>query len=185
MIKSLGPSAVFGGPGGAAGPLDANGQIPASQIPAPNRVLAAFKPIITNRSSTTVLAADPHLTFAGVTAGTYEIEAFIAADAGSATPDIACGFSISQPPTSDSWVLGLASQEATTLNISQLHQVAVSPAGLAYQLTLADMTGIHFRGFVTVQLTSTIAFAWAQATSDLASTNVQRGSWMSLRRLGA
>lgn len=183
MLKSIGP--ISGGVGGAAGPLDANGQIPANQIPDPNRVFAAFKPIITNRSSTTVLTADPDLSIANVAPGTYILEAFIAADAGSATPDISCGFSITQPPTSDSWVVGLAAQEATTLNITQMHQVAVAPTGLAYQLTLADMTGVNFKGFVTVQLTSTIAFAWAQAVSDPASTNVQRGSWMTLRRLGA
>lgn len=183
MLKSFG--LATGGVGGGAGPLDANGQIPASQIPDPNRIFAAFKPLITNRANTTVLTADPHLSIANVAAGTYVLEAFVAADAGSATPDISCGFGCSNAPASDSWVVGLAAQEATTLNLTQMHQVAVAPVGLAYQLTLADMTGINFKGFVTVPSTSTIAFFWAQAVSDAQSTNVQRGSWMTLRRLGA
>jgi hypothetical protein len=184
VIKSLGGS-VIGVAGGGAGPLDANGQIPSSQIPAPNRILAAYKTVITSRVSITALADDPELTIANVVAGTYEIEAFVAANAANNTPGLSAGFSVSDTPVSSSYVLGLAGQQATTLNITQVHVPAIVPAGLAYTLTNANITGIHFRGFVTLDDTVTIAFAWAQAVSDPGFTAVFRGSWLMLRRLGS
>lgn len=183
MIKSLGQ--VAGGAGGAAGPLDANGQIPASQIPDPNRIFAAYKPIITNRSNTTVLADDPHLVIPGVVPGTYAIEAFIGADAGNSTPGISVGFRVSEDTPSICYVLGLAGQQATTLNITQVHIPSDVPAGLGYALTSANDTAVHFSGCLTIDATSTVALQWAQTVADAQSTNVFRGSWMTLRRLGA
>lgn len=106
MIKSLG--SMVGVAGGGAGPLDANGQLPSSQIPEPTRILAAYKTVITSRVSTTTLADDPELSIADVVAGTYEVEAFIAANAGNNTPGLSAGFSVSDTPVSSSYVLGLA-----------------------------------------------------------------------------
>lgn len=182
-IKS--PGSIVGGAGGAAGPLDGNGQIPASQIPEPNRVFAVYKPFITNRSSTTVLADDPHLVIPGVVPGTYVIEAFIGADAGNSTPGISVGFRVSEDTPSICYVLGLAGQQATTLNITQVHIPSDAPVGLGYALTSANDTAIHFSGLITVDATSTVALQWAQSVSDVQSTNVFRGSWLTLRRLGA
>jgi hypothetical protein len=183
MLKSIG--AQIGGAGGGAGPLDSNGQIPASQIPEPIAILAAYKPSITNRSNTTVLADDPNLIFTNVPAGTYALEALIGADAGSSTPDISVGFRVSTGTTSICYVLGLAGQQATTLNITQVHIPDDTPTGLAYELTSANDTAIHFSGLLTIPSVADVALQWAQNVADAQSTNVFRGSWMTLRRLGA
>lgn len=193
MLKSLGasiggiggiPESEKGAPNGVA-TLDGNGQIPADQIADPNRLFAVYKPFITNRSSTIVLADDPHLVIPGVVPGTYIIEAFLGADAGNNTPGISVGFRVSEDTPSICYVLGLAGQQATTLNITQVHIPSDTPVGLGYALTTANDTAIHFSGLITVDVTSTVALQWAQSVSDAQSTNVFRGSWMSLRRLGA
>lgn len=162
--------------------LDAQGDLPA--VPS---ILTKFKPADTSRSSTIVLADDPHLSGWVLAANTfYSVEGYLEFSASSVTPDVQWGFQQSQVVqdsgfTYSGTVYGLGSP--STLFSGGQFMITDT---IADTLEAASTLGVHIRGFVLTHasLATTVDFQWAQYVSDAAASVAHRGSWIRFTPLG-
>ena len=146
-----------------------------------------YKSSTTSRTSTTTLAADPHLTFSMAANSIYAVEMSALLSTASATPGIKWRYTIT----------GAASQAAA---IFTEHNGTLGNAPLAMTIsnrletgdtgTTNTMTGtiwghIRFRGQIQTNASSasTFNFEWAQNSSSVDASNVWVGSWMRYARL--
>ena len=142
-----------------------------------------FKTSDTARSSTTTLANDPALVFTVDAAGTYVAEFTVFAEAPS-TPDIKIAL-IGPSATGQayvSWTQNTAGQTAAT----EMDDFAASATYLA-SITIAS-TG--FKSSITIRARfvvggsgGTVAFQWAQDTSNATASTVYAGSNLRYRKV--
>jgi hypothetical protein len=154
--------------------------IPARNIAEKKQTI--IKPVSTSRSSTTTLAADPHLTISLLPAHSYSIEINVVATTATTTPGIKFRHNVTQTP-----------QQA--ISHTRYHSAAVSAPGTATVIerintgnpgeTLICTGGYYISVKMTLwilshaTLSSTFNFEWSQNTSSGDITAVALGSSLS------
>lgn len=136
---------------------------------------SANKQATTTRSSTTVLADDPDLTFALPSTGWYSIEAYLRVTSASATPDLKHAFAYTGTITSGGYMFTGADNGAGT---SSKDNVGIITTATIVDCDGTDANGITLKGYIEVSTTGTLSWQWAQNVSDATSIQVQTGSWM-------
>ena len=133
------------------------------------------KPSDTSRSTTTSLAADPHLAFTATSGAVYEWEAVVVYVAATATPDLKITFA----------------EDGTTRGI--FHEYGLSSADFGQTVAIGESTSFSTtagtastnRGLIMkgayVGGGGTAAIYWAQNTSDSNATTVKAGSVLRYR----
>jgi len=130
-----------------------------------------------NKQSDTTVAADNELTFGTVSTGKYEVE-----------------FNIRVYNNSSGgidWNLGGTATVASERAVgSSFAAVATTYAVLSSPTTGEDIAGwandtriLNTRHYINVTASGTLAFEWAQSTSDATGTSLLAGSYMKLTRL--
>jgi hypothetical protein len=132
-----------------------------------------FKEEDTARDTTIVSTADPELTAGLLGSSLYGIEGEIKI----ASSDVqGFRFTIDGPL--------IASWEWSTTDAGGVHNTGLGAKGVDQVFTETDASQtIRFGGMCKTTVAATLAFAWAQETSDAGSTSVLQGSWMRITRL--
>ncbi|MFJ4808483.1 hypothetical protein [Streptomyces longwoodensis] len=147
------------------------------------RTVTAVKPSSTSRTSTTAIAADPHLSI-NVVPGTYQVDAFLLYD-GDPTADLKLGWFAPASTTGGWWPGGSDSSnttQAATARWGGLTDFSVSTLPVA---CIGSGTVVTCRpvGTATVTGTGQISLAWAQNASSATATVIRANSWLQLRRI--
>ncbi|WP_405964856.1 hypothetical protein OG713_34975 [Streptomyces sp. NBC_00723] len=137
----------------------------------------------TSRTSTTTLAADPHLSI-NVVAGTYQVDAFLLYDGDNAA-DLKLGWFAPASTTGGWWPGGSDSSnttQAATTRWGGLTDFSVSTLPVA---CIGSGTVVTCRpvGTAVVTTSGQISLAWAQNATSATATVVRQHSWLSLRRI--
>ncbi|MGW4919568.1 hypothetical protein ACWEPO_25110 [Streptomyces albidoflavus] len=148
------------------------------------------KPAATDRSSTTTVAADPHLSLPlGVGVWLVEAHLFVGGAAGLmvtqwAVPSGATGLKGVQGPAST------AAGDAAPQNAGDGILGRFGSHGFATSVTygrrnvFSNLLYAVETGTVTVTTPGACAIAWAQSTSSTTATRMGQGSWMRATRIG-
>lgn len=138
----------------------------------------AMKQSDTSRASTTTLTADPDLSFAVPSAGSYKLEGYLNYEGG----------------TGGSSDLQIEMNSIGTLRYDLIYQgsggsnnVAVTVQGGSAVSLRTNGAGVLcaalIRGSVITPSSGTTSLSWAQNTSSATATIIHAGSWLSLRRV--
>ena len=146
-------------------------------------VAAVRKSSSTSRSSTTTLAADPHLTMT-LPAGTYLMDAFLMYDGDSAA-DLKLGWTAPASTTGAWWPGGADSGIAALASSPRwgaLSDITTStlPVGALGAGTILACRPV---GTVITTTSGTFALMWAQQASSATATILRGQSWLQMRRI--
>jgi hypothetical protein len=160
-----------------ADPVNAqNTAIPASMVVAAD----------TSRASTTALAADPYLTYAIPTAGTYAVvlDLSVYTSSDGATPGIKyqINFSGSVNASAGNAFAATGAMDGGSLTITQSAFSLDGTIAAPLSATLNNM--MRIAGTIQVISPGTLALLWAQNVSSANATTVLQGSSMTVTRLG-
>ncbi|MEU6294815.1 hypothetical protein [Streptomyces erythrochromogenes] len=136
----------------------------------------------TGRTSTTTLAADPHLALSVAANATYTIDGFIDYDgafgAGGLKVDFTLPLSANMRWTLHGNVVADTTQKAQTNTTDHTGSLTVGTYGTGGLHTHARLAG-----HLTTVNAGTMALRWAQSSSNGTATTVYAKSWMRLRRV--
>lgn len=155
--------------------------ITTKNIPVYSQVQTAVKTGNTDRSSTTVLADDPHLTVPLEASTRYQVDAFLLYEGittGTQGIKIALGYSGS---TVTGTILAADhSGNGTPVMLGPYSGTTQFTVG-----TISTSTGEYARitGVFSTNTAGTLAVQWAQSTSDPNATRMQTGSWIRLTKM--
>lgn len=161
--------------------IDSTGAFSTSAIGAR---LFAYKTADTARASTTVLAADPHLTVTAVANAVYRVSAMLAFT-GDPAGDIS--FQLSGP-AGFATALNITTQNsAATATIGQVVTDLQGTAGLGATITAGTIAGAALTATITGLLTTSgtpgaVFINWAQGSSNVTATTMKLNSHISLIR---
>jgi hypothetical protein len=186
---TIGPGVQAGAPTGGdkgAGTINATGLFVngTAVSTGATATLVAVKAAVTARSLTTTPANDPDLTIAIPGAGTYAIEAFISHYNATPSFGISCNLNYSGTYTANSSLVDYATNGVPTA-ATNLIASAVATSQLAGNTGSA--LGIFAPLLITATLVATgagtVAFSWAQSSSNASATNVGAGSYMTATKI--
>lgn len=144
--------------------------------------LTVVKSANTARTSTTTLAADPHLALSVAASATYLLDGFIDYDGAFGAGGLKIDFTLPASATLRWGPLGNVVADTTQKYTSNTVSTGSLPVG-TYG-TGGNHTGATLRGYLTVAGTAgTVTLRWAQDTSNATATTVYAGSWMRLLRM--
>ena len=134
------------------------------------------------RNNTASATADPDLTLASVTPGTYLIQATIFYDA-TTTADIRVGWSLPASSTVD-WTPNGPST-STTSSATSVARSVISAATAQQQGAAGIGTKVAalMQGTLIVTTTGTVAVIWAQGVAEVSDCTVYSGSSLSLTQI--
>ena len=136
--------------------------------------LLARKSADTSRASTTVLADDPHLTWAIGTSESWMFKLGLWATSASGTPDIKVAITV---PASTVFIASGGAYLNTGGVLTHVH-LAVSGTSTDLQVSLTTGEYFEFSGIVESAGTAgNVVCQWAQNTSDATATIVQANSY--------
>ena len=136
----------------------------------------AYKTAQTSRSSTTTLTADPDLQLTFSQGGTWIIESVVRYH-GPANTNLAWSWQTSA--TSISGIIAaIFNNNSGALEVS--YRAWTFTGSLAQTTVVGTEWAIRFNGLVTVPMgvSATLAFAWAQGTSNATALGVDQGSYL-------
>jgi len=149
----------------------------------------AFKSANTSRASTTVLAADPHLTFASLPVGRYLLDGQFFVDTNTGDGDIKFDIQGSAVGTV-AW--GSAGGFITPSGVtsgpgewrSSSHTLAAA-GSIAYMTSTSasSPTVVSVGANINVTTTGSVSILWAQNTSNAIATVLLADSWVRLQRI--
>lgn len=142
--------------------------------------ICKFKPALTAKVTTIVLANDPDLAYAIPAAGTYSIEVLIPLSGGAG--GVAFNLNFSAAITASVNLVELVANGVPVADKS----IVVSAAVATVQQTAAAVTAgdvIHMSATLVAAGAGTVAVAWAQNTSNAAATNFGQGAFMKVTLL--
>lgn len=150
-----------------------------------NSLIAAQLKIVksgdTGRTSTTTLAADPHLALAVSASATYLLDGFIDYDGAFGAGGLKMDFTLPAGATLRWGPLGNVVADTTQKYHSNTVNTGSLPVG-TYG-TGGSHTAATLRGYLTVAGTAgTVTLRWAQSASNGTATTVYTGSWIRLER---
>lgn len=152
-----------------------------------NALIAANPEVIksadTGRTSTTSLAADPHLALNVAANATYTIDGFLDYDGAFGAGGLKVDFTLPASATMRWGLLGNVvaetNQKAATSTTDQTGSLPVGTYGTGGTHTHARLCG-HL---TTAGTAGTMGLRWAQSASNATATTLYAKSWMRLRRI--
>lgn len=141
--------------------------------------LTAVKTSATSRSLTTVAADDPDLKFT-LPAGVWKVDAFLylsSVGAGGITADLAIGgTTMSSSDGTRFWMANDSVLRAGTTN-NGYSQTAITNSTL-------QPNWLHYQATVTAPGGTSLSVQWAQASSNAATSSVQKNSYLTALKVG-
>lgn len=172
------PKAEKGQPNGLA-TLGADGKVPAGQLPPGATVFAAVKSADTTRVSTITATDDPHLTFANVPAGTYQVDAFLRKNT-SGAGDLSVGLSFAATGYDGGLLMAVVPSNSyvwTTATWQMFGAATTVAASASNGFVL--LSG----GFYLPATQTKVALRWSQATNNTSPTTLLTGSSLRLSKI--
>jgi hypothetical protein len=140
--------------------------------------MLAVKSADTIRTNTTTLADDPHLVIAGLTAGTYAYQLFLAAIADSNTPDLKYQLNPSAGTLQGPRVGFEQFESGAAADIEIKTALGADTTNNPPIIAFLD-TWVRQTGYFVLSMDATVALQWAQNTIDAVNgTTLLRGSWL-------
>lgn len=157
----------------------------ASAVDGVGSSLFASKPSSTDRSSTTTLAGDPHLTVTATAGAVYRLSGYLTWTGGQ-TGAFKAAFSVPSGSTGRWSLYGpdlSIAASATTSGIRHSSSSSLTTAQLAGSSSTSVAVTALPTGLLTAGASGAFTFQWAQNGSDATVTSLLSGSWMELKRV--
>jgi hypothetical protein len=165
------PASDKAAPNGVA-TLDSSGLVPVAQLP----ILGAYKATTTSRASTATLTLDPDLAVT-VVPGTYwiELETYSSTGAGGLAWTFGGTATYTVPANAVQWFWTGSAQPPTVASLT--------PGTAAGGVPSSQLAAVRISLPVVVTAGGTVAFVWAQSTSNASPCTVNAGARMRAQKL--